>query len=209
MVFLSRIYTKSGDGGETGLGDGTRVPKDATRVVAFGEVDELNAALGLVSAHCPDCPEAALLRTIQNDLFDVGADLCVPQPDPAGAAGSAGGTTGAASADPAEEPGKALRVVPAQYERLEQAIDRLNEKLDPLRSFILPGGTPAAAWLHLARTVCRRAERAVVTLMHTEKVNPHALIYLNRLSDFLFVLARVANDGGKGDVLWVPGANRQ
>jgi cob(I)alamin adenosyltransferase len=189
MVFLSRIYTKSGDAGETGLGDGSRVPKDAPRVAAYGEVDELNAALGLVVANCPDCPEAALLRGVQNDLFDVGADLCVP-------------------VSPAEDPGKGLRVVPAQYERLEQAIDRLNEGLEPLRSFILPGGTPAAAWLHLARTVCRRAERAVVALTHAEKVNPHALIYLNRLSDFLFVLARVANDGGKADVLWVPGAGR-
>jgi cob(I)alamin adenosyltransferase len=190
MVFLSRIYTKSGDGGETGLGDGSRVPKDAPRVAAFGEVDELNAVLGLVTANCPDCPEAALLRAVQNDLFDVGADLCVPQP-----------------AD--EEAGKALRVVPAQYERLETAIDRLNENLQPLKSFVLPGGTPAAAWLHLARTVCRRAERAVVTLMHAEKVNPHVLVYLNRLSDFLFVLARVANDGGTGDVLWVPGQSRE
>jgi cob(I)alamin adenosyltransferase len=188
MVFLSRIYTKSGDAGETGLGDGTRVPKDAARVEAYGEVDELNAALGLVAAYCPDCPEAAFLRNIQNDLFDVGADLCVP-PTP-------------------QEAGKALRVTAAQAERLEKAIDRLNEKLEPLRSFILPGGTPAAAWLHLARTVCRRAERAVVTLMRTETVNPQVLIYLNRLSDFLFVLARVANDGGKADVLWVPGAGR-
>ncbi len=190
MVFLNRIYTKSGDGGETGLGDGSRVAKDASRVAAFGEVDELNATLGLVTANSPDCPESALLRVIQNDLFDVGADLCVPQAE-------------------GEEVGKALRVVPAQYERLEKAIDRLNEGLEPLRSFILPGGTPAAAWLHLARTVCRRAERAVVTLMRAEKVNTHAMIYLNRLSDFLFVLARVANDGGKGDVLWVPGASRE
>lgn len=189
MVFLSRIYTKSGDGGETGLGDGTRVPKDAARVAAYGDVDELNSALGLVAANCPDCPERGLLRMIQNDLFDVGADLCVPQ---------AGG----------EEAGKALRVVAAQYERLERAIDRLNEGLQPLRSFVLPGGTAAAAWLHLARTVCRRAERSVVTLMRVEALNPHALIYLNRLSDFLFVLARVANDGGTNDVLWVPGANR-
>jgi cob(I)alamin adenosyltransferase len=189
MVFLNRIYTKSGDGGETGLGDGSRVPKDAARVVAYGEVDELNAVLGLVTANCPNCPEAALLRVVQNDLFDVGADLCVPT------------TTG-------EEVGKALRVVPAQYERLEKAIDRLNEGLARLRSFILPGGSPAAAWLHLARTVCRRAERAVVTLTHTEKVNTHALIYLNRLSDFLFVLARTANENGKADVQWVPGASR-
>jgi len=189
MVFLSRIYTKSGDAGETGLGDGTRVPKDHARVAAYGEVDELNAALGLVVSTCPDCPEAAFLRAVQNDLFDVGADLCVP---PA----------------PDEKAGQALRVTALQAERLEQAIDRLNERLEPLRSFVLPGGTPAAAHLHLARTVCRRAERAVVTLMRAEPVNPQVLIYLNRLSDFLFVLARVANADGRTDVLWVPGAHR-
>jgi cob(I)alamin adenosyltransferase len=183
---LSRIYTKSGDAGDTGLGDGTRVPKDHVRVEAYGQVDELNAVLGLVAASCPDAPEAALLKEIQNDLFDVGADLCVPP-----AAG--------------EEPGKSLRVTPGQVEKLEKAIDRVNEGLEPLRSFVLPGGTPAAAWLHLARTVCRRAERAVVTLMRAEAVNPQALVYLNRLSDCLFVLGRVANDGGKADVLWVPG----
>lgn len=189
MVYLSRIYTKSGDGGETGLGDGSRVPKDAARVAAYGDVDELNSALGLLAANCPNCPERELLQVVQNDLFDVGADLCVPQREEEGT-------------------GKALRVVAAQYERLEQAIDRLNEGLRPLRSFVLPGGSPAAAWLHLARTVCRRAERSVVTLMRAEKVNPHALVYLNRLSDLLFVLARGANDNGAGDVLWVPGANR-
>jgi cob(I)alamin adenosyltransferase len=189
MVYLSRIYTKSGDKGETGLGDGTRVPKDAPRVAAIGDVDELNAVLGLVVANCPDFPEAALLHAIQNDLFDLGADLCVPLQEQ-------------------EESGKCLRVTAAQAERLEQAIDRLNANLAPLNSFILPGGALAAAWLHLARTVCRRAERAVVTLMHTETVNPQVLIYLNRLSDCLFVLARAANDNGKGDVLWVPGANR-
>lgn len=189
MVYLSRIYTKSGDRGDTGLGDGQRVVKDHPRVEAYGQVDELNAVLGLVAAYCPDGPEAALVRSIQNDLFDVGADLCVPQAD-------------------GEKPGQSLRVSAAQAERLERAIDRLNEGLEPLRSFILPGGTAAAAWLHLARTVCRRAERAVVTLTHTEPINPQVVIYLNRLSDFLFVLARVANDNGKGDVLWVPGENR-
>jgi cob(I)alamin adenosyltransferase len=189
MVFLSRIYTKSGDAGDTGLGDGTRVPKDHARVTAYGEVDELNAALGLVVSTCPDCPEAAFLRDVQNDLFDVGADLCVPP-----------------AAD--EQAGQALRVTAAQPERLEQAIDRLNERLQPLRSFVLPGGSVAAAHLHLARTVCRRAERAVVSLMRAEPVNPQVLIYLNRLSDFLFVLARVANDDGRADVLWVPGAHR-
>lgn len=189
MVYLSRIYTKTGDGGDTGLGDGTRVPKDHPRVTAYGEVDELNAALGLLVAHCPDAPERPLLLAVQNDLFDVGGDLCVPP-----AAG--------------EEPGKALRVTAAQAERLEQAIDRLNAPLSPLRSFILPGGSPAAAWLHLARTVCRRAERAVVTLARAEPVNPQVVVYLNRLSDLLFVLGRVANDNGATDILWVPGANR-
>lgn len=189
MVYLSRIYTKSGDGGETGLGDGTRVPKDHPRVAAYGEVDELNAVLGLLAAYCPDTQDAELLRTIQNDLFDLGADLCVPQADN-------------------ENPEQALRVTEAQHLRLETAIDRLNEGLQPLRSFILPGGTPAAAWLHLARTVCRRAERGLVTLMATEPVNRNALIYLNRLSDYLFVLGRVANANGDGDVLWVPGKSR-
>lgn len=187
MVFLSRIYTKSGDAGETGLGDGTRVPKDFARVAAYGDVDELNAVFGLIAAYCPDSPEREFLRAVQNDLFDVGADLCVPP-------------------TPGEEPGACLRVTAAQTERLEVAIDRLNADLPALRSFLLPGGTPAAAWLHLARTVCRRAERGVVTLMRTEAVNPAVLIYLNRLSDFLFVLSRVANRGD--DVLWVPGGNR-
>jgi cob(I)alamin adenosyltransferase len=192
MVFLSRIYTRAGDGGDTGLGDGTRVPKDSARVEAYGQVDELNAALGLVAAYCPGAPDAAFLRAVQNDLFDVGADLCVPPPAN-------------------EEPGKAeaLRVTAGQVERLERAIDRLNEGLSPLRSFVLPGGTPAAAWLHLARTVCRRAERAVVHLARAERVNPQAVAYLNRLSDYLFVLGRVANDGGRADVLWVPGAGRE
>jgi cob(I)alamin adenosyltransferase len=183
VVYLSRIYTKSGDAGDTGLGDGTRVPKDHPRVAAYGEVDELNAVLGLVVLHTP--ADADLLRSIQNDLFDVGADLCVPGSDPA-----------------------ALRVTTAQAERLERAIDAVNDRLQPLRSFVLPGGSAAAAWLHLARTVCRRAERAVVALGHAEPVNPQAVIYLNRLSDLLFVLARAANADGAADVLWVPGANR-
>jgi cob(I)alamin adenosyltransferase len=191
MVYLSRIYTKTGDSGETGLGDGTRVAKDHPRVAAYGSVDELNAAVGLLLCHqAADGPHCQLLRGIQNDLFDVGADLCVP---PA----------------PGEQPGKALRVRPDQAKRLEEAIDRLNEPLEPLRSFVLPGGTPAAAYCHLARTVCRRAERDVVTLMRQEAVNPQALIYLNRLSDLLFVLARVYNDSGRADVLWVPGGSGQ
>ncbi len=189
MVYLSRIYTKTGDTGETGLGDGHRVAKDHPRVEAYGQVDELNAVLGLLTAYCPDSPERDMIRTIQNDLFDLGADLCIPSSEN-------------------ETPGSVLRVTAAQYERLEHAIDRLNENLDPLRSFILPGGTPAAAWLHLARTVCRRAERTVVTFLHTEPINPHILIYLNRLSDFLFVLGRIANNNGQADVLWVPGKSR-
>ena len=188
MVFLSRIYTKSGDAGETGLGDGGRVPKDHPRVAAYGSVDELNAVLGLLLAQAPDVPEAELLRGIQNGLFDVGADLCVPQP-----------------AD--EAPGQRLRVRPEQAARLEAAIDRLNEPLAPLKSFVLPGGSVAAAWCHLARTVCRRAERDVVTLARAEPVNPQVIVYLNRLSDLLFVLARVCNGNGQTDVLWVPGGS--
>lgn len=186
MVYLSRIYTKSGDQGDTGLGDGSRVPKDHPRVAAYGSVDELNAALGLLLAQNPDFPEGELLRGIQNDLFDVGADLCVPS-----------------TADESAHP--RLRVQPEQALRLEAAIDRLNEGLTPLNSFVLPGGQPAAAWCHLARTVCRRAERDVVTLARSESVNPQIIIYLNRLSDLLFVLARVCNDNGNSDVLWVPG----
>ena len=189
MVYLSRIYTRTGDGGDTGLGDGQRVPKDNPRVEAYGQVDELNAVLGLVAVHAAGGPEPELIRSIQNDLFDVGADLCVPLPPAAGT-------------DPA------LRVTAAQADQLEAAIDRLNAPLTPLNSFVLPGGTPAAAWLHLARTVCRRAERAVVTLTAAEAVNPQVIVYLNRLSDLLFVLGRLANDGGQGDVLWVPGAGR-
>jgi cob(I)alamin adenosyltransferase len=186
MVYLSRIYTKTGDKGDTALGDGTRVPKNHPRVSAYGTVDELNAVLGLLLAADPDAAEAELLRTVQNDLFDVGADLCRPQP-------------------PDELPGQRLRVQPEQAQRLERAIDRLNAGLTPLHSFILPGGRPAAAWCHLARTVCRRAERDVVTLAGLETINPQIVIYLNRLSDLLFVLARVYNHNGQDDVLWVPG----
>ena len=186
MVYLSRIYTKSGDLGETGLGDGSRVAKDHPRVTAYGEVDELNAVLGLLVSLVPDLPERALLRIIQNDLFDVGADLCVP-------------------AKAEESPGECLRVHSEQTLALEHAIDRLNENLSPLTSFILPGGSAAAAWCHLGRTVCRRAEREAVTLSHTERVNPEVIRYLNRLSDLLFVLGRVYNEEGRQDVLWVPG----
>ena len=186
MVYLSRIYTKTSDQGETALGDGTRVPKDHPRVAAFGSVDELNSILGLLLAQQGDLPEAELLRSIQNELFDVGADLCAPLP-------------------PKGEADQRLRMQPVQVERLEKAIDRLNASLQPLKSFVLPGGSPAAAWCHLARTVCRRAERDVVTLARTEPVNPQVIVYLNRLSDFLFVLGRVLNANGSLDVLWVPG----
>jgi cob(I)alamin adenosyltransferase len=191
MVYLSRIYTRAGDQGETGLGDGTRVAKDHPRVAAYGEVDELNAVLGLLVAQLPAeaGEQRELLRSIQNDLFDVGGDLCVPQA-------------------PDEQPGQRLRIRPEQATRLEAAIDRLNERLQPLRSFVLPGGSLAAAWCHLARTVCRRAEREVVTLARTERINPQIVIYLNRLSDLLFVLARVLNRDGQDDVLWVPGKNQ-
>jgi cob(I)alamin adenosyltransferase len=190
MVYLSRIYTKTGDRGETGLGDGSRVPKDHPRVAAYGGVDELNSLLGLITSHHPEAPESDLLRGIQNDLFDVGADLCVPKAD--------------------DEPaGAKLRVRPEQSARLEAAIDRLNAGLSPLSSFVLPGGKPVAAWCHLARTVCRRAERDVVTLSHQEPVNPEVVVYLNRLSDLLFVLARVYNNNGNDDVLWQPGQSQQ
>lgn len=189
MVFLSRIYTKTGDQGQTGLGDGTRVSKDDPRVAAYGSVDELNSVLGLLASEeaAQVSPWKELLRGIQNDLFDVGADLCLPQ--------QAG-----------EPEGKHLRIQTGQAERLEKAIDQFNEGLSPLRSFVLPGGRRVAAWCHLARTVCRRAERDLVTLMRQEKINTQALIYLNRLSDLLFVLARVWNDQGSNDVLWSPGA---
>lgn len=189
MVYLSRIYTKSGDRGETGLGDGSRVPKDHPRVVAYGRVDELNAVLGLVLAHDPHNTEAELLRGIQNDLFDVGADLCVPETE----------------GEPARQ---RLRIRPEQVTRLEEAIDRLNADLAPLTSFVLPGGTLSAAWCHLARTVCRSAERDLVTLMSREQVNTQVLIYLNRLSDLLFVLGRVCNKE-HGDTLWQPGQSQQ
>ncbi len=186
MVYLSRIYTKTGDKGETALGDGTRVPKDHPRVAAYGSVDELNAVLGLHLAHDPHLPEVELLRSIQNDLFDVGADLCAPLPSE-------------------KDVDKRLRVQAAQVERLEKAIDRMNQSLQPITSFVLPGGRIGAAWCHLARTVCRRAERDVVTLSQREPVNPQVIVYLNRLSDWFFVFARVLNDNGSRDVLWIPG----
>lgn len=186
MVRLTRIYTRLGDDGETHLGDMSRVRKDGARVTAFGEVDEANSAIGV--ARATGVGEADdWLGAIQNDLFDVGADLCVPH----------GG--------PSEHP--PLRVSASQVERLEAWCDEANDRLEPLTSFVLPGGTAAAAALHLARSVTRRAERAVVSLAQEEQVNPEALRYLNRLSDLLFILARAAN-GDRGDVLWVPGEGR-
>jgi len=186
MVYLSRIYTKTGDEGQTTLGDGTRVAKDHLRVTAYGTVDELNAVLGLLVSGFQDNSERELLQSIQNDLFDVGADLCIPH-----------------GSEKEEKP--RLRVKPEQVDRLEKSIDRLNANLEPLTSFILPGGTVAASWCHLARTVCRRAERDVITLSHSEPINSQIIIYLNRLSDLLFVLGRFYNNNGKQDVLWVPG----
>jgi cob(I)alamin adenosyltransferase len=187
MVRLTRIYTRGGDGGETSLGDGSRVQKHALRVAAYGTVDEANAAIGIARLHA-DAEADAMLGHIQNDLFDLGADLCTPE----------GGRRGAG----------ALRITAAQVERLEHEIDAMNATIRPLDSFILPGGTAAAAHLHLARTVTRRAERLVSELAQAEPVNPEALKYLNRLSDHLFVLGRRVNDNGARDVLWVPGANR-
>jgi cob(I)alamin adenosyltransferase len=190
MVYLSRIYTRSGDGGETGLGDGTRVLKNDPRVCAYGEVDELNAVLGLVLANIPEGGvEAELLESIQHDLFDVGADLCVPLSE-------------------SEQEGQCLRITAHQVTRLEAAIDRFNATLEPLHSFVLPGGSLASAWLHLARAVCRRAERTVAALQQQVPINPQVLIYLNRLSDLLFVLARYANNRGERDRLWKPGQHR-
>ncbi|MBV7408480.1 cob(I)yrinic acid a,c-diamide adenosyltransferase [Maritimibacter sp. DP1N21-5] len=190
MVVLSKIYTRTGDKGETALGDGSRVAKHSARVEAYGTVDETNATLGLARLHATGEMDDALAR-IQNDLFDLGADLCRPN---------------RAADDEAEYP--PLRMIDAQVERLEAEIDAMNKDMAPLRSFILPGGTALAAHLHLSRTVSRRAERLATELATTEDVNPAAIKYLNRLSDWCFVAARVANKDGAEDVLWVPGANR-
>jgi cob(I)alamin adenosyltransferase len=193
MVVLNKIYTRTGDDGTTALGTGERVAKNALRVEAFGTIDETNAAIGLARALLAGSYAGvdAKLARIQNDLFDAGADLCVP------------GSTGKAAREP-------LRITELQVKRLEDEIDELNAELNPLRSFVLPGGSPAAAALHVARTVCRRAERAMVGLaaQPNEAVNAAALKYINRLSDFLFVASRFVNDRGKSDVLWVPGKNR-
>jgi cob(I)alamin adenosyltransferase len=190
MVVLNRIYTRTGDDGTTALGSGERRPKHDLRIAAYGTVDETNASIGIVRLYLADAPDLdAMLGLIQNDLFDLGADLAVPQRE-----------------------GKAerLRMLSSQVERLERDIDTLNARLSPLTSFVLPGGTPAAAYLHLARTICRRAERMIVELAAKpdEPVSDVAIHYMNRLSDFLFVASRSVNHNGAGDVLWVPGQNR-
>jgi cob(I)alamin adenosyltransferase len=190
MVVLSKIYTRTGDGGETALSDGSRVGKASLRVEAYGTVDELNAVIGLARLAAEGATDADLAR-IQNDLFDLGADLSRPDMAADGAAGH-----------------PVLRMVDAQVARLEAEIDAMNSGLEPLRSFVLPGGTALAAHLHHARTVARRAERLAVALAAEEDANPAALRYLNRLSDWCFVAARMANEDGRADVLWVPGANR-
>jgi len=190
MVRLNRIYTRTGDDGSSGLSNGERRAKDDPRFAAIGSVDETNAAIGVARLHAITYPDLDLmLGAIQNDLFDLGADLATPETDE----------------PPAFEP---LRILASQVERLEKEIDYLNRGLAPLTTFVLPGGTPAAAHLHVARTVCRRAERDTVALATAERINADAVRYLNRLSDFLFVASRWANDLGGRDVLWVPGKTR-
>lgn len=187
MVKLTKIYTRGGDRGLTSLGNGERVSKSALRVSTFGTVDEANSSIGIARLHVPE-EHQKILEIIQNDLFDLGADLCTPEN--------------------AEYQFTPLRVVASQVDRLEREIDALNQHLSPLNSFVLPGGSAASAHLHLARTIVRRAERDVVELSQVEPVNQECIKYLNRLSDFLFVLARTTNNQGKDDVLWTPGANR-
>lgn len=190
MVVLSKIYTRTGDKGETALGNGDRVAKHSVRVSAYGTVDETNATLGLARLHATGDIDAALQR-IQNDLFDLGADLCRPD-----------------MARDAEAGYVPLRILDSQVDRLEAEIDAMNTRLQPLRSFILPGGSALAAHLHLCRTVARRAERLTVELAGLEEINPAAVKYLNRLSDWLFVAGRIANEDGRADILWVPGLTR-
>jgi cob(I)alamin adenosyltransferase len=190
MVVLNRIYTRTGDAGETALGNGARVAKHSLRVTAYGTVDEVNATVGLARLHATGAIDT-MLAMIQNDLFDLGADLCRPDIE-----------------KDAEAEYPPLRMADSQVTRLETEIDEMNTQLQPLRSFVLPGGSPVAAHLHLCRTVSRRAERMVVELATMESVNEAAVKYLNRLSDWFFVASRIANDNGQADVLWVPGANR-
>ncbi len=188
MVKLDKIYTRGGDKGQTGLGDGSRISKAGPRIAAIGAVDETNAAIGIARLSAEGETDAMLAR-IQNELFDLGADLCIPEDG--------------------RKAERALRVTAAQVARLEREIDAMNERLAPLTSFILPGGTALAAHLHMARAIARRAETRMAALAEAETVNPVALQYINRLSDHLFVMARAANADGAGDVLWVPGASRQ
>ncbi len=201
MVRLNKIYTRTGDDGTTGLGDGDRRQKFDPRVAAYGEVDEANCAIGLARVATREAGDPhlaaieATLARVQNDLFDLGADLCAPPPK---------------AAPGIPKPRARLRVAPIQVQRLEADIDALNAELEPLRSFVLPAGSNAAAALHLARAICRRAERAMVALAAApgEEVGAPALAYINRLSDYLFVASRTANDRGRADVLWVPGASQ-
>ncbi|MEO1563286.1 MAG: cob(I)yrinic acid a,c-diamide adenosyltransferase [Pseudomonadota bacterium] len=190
MVTLNKIYTRTGDGGHTALGNGQRVAKYSARVTAYGTVDETNSTVGLARLHAQGTMDDQLAM-IQNDLFDLGADLCRPD-----------------MAEDGNAEYKPLRMTDAQVERLEKEIDAMNEALEPLKSFILPGGSALAAHLHLCRTISRRAERLAVELSQLEDVNQAAVMYLNRLSDWFFVASRMANDAGANDVLWVPGANR-
>ncbi|MEG3161886.1 cob(I)yrinic acid a,c-diamide adenosyltransferase [Sphingomonas sp. LB2R24] len=196
MVKLNKIYTRTGDDGTTGLVDGSRVSKSSALMQAIGDVDEANSAIGLAVIALGDQPMAAALTRLQNDLFDLGADLATPA-----GMDEAGG-------DPFAPSEMVLRIVPSQVERLEREIDALNAHLAPLRSFILPGGSAEAAALHLARAISRRAERSAVSASETQPLNPAALAYVNRLSDFLFVASRAVNQNGAGDVLWRPGATR-
>ncbi|MBD2843430.1 cob(I)yrinic acid a,c-diamide adenosyltransferase [Erythrobacter rubeus] len=191
MVKLNKIYTRTGDDGTTGLVDGSRCPKHSARIAAIGEVDEANCAIGHAICAISDDALSAALTRVQNDLFDLGADLATPADD--------------GDFEPSE---MVLRVVPSQSEWIEGQIDALNERLEPLTSFVLPGGSEASARVHIARAATRSAERAVTAMAAETPVNPAAAAYINRLSDLLFVLARVLNDDGKSDVKWVPGANR-
>ena len=186
MIKLNKIYTKTGDGGDTALGDGERVLKDSLRVSAYGNVDELNASIGIITLYA-NTELKRKLKNIQNDLFDIGADLCVPI---------------------SEKNKDRLRLSTNQIETLELEIDEMNSILEPLNSFVLPGGCRSATFLHMARTICRRAERSVVSLKSKEKINENTLVYLNRLSDWLFVASRVENQENSSEVLWAPGKNK-
>ena len=191
MIVLNKIYTKKGDDGKTELGDGNRIEKFSTRVEAYGTVDEVNSVIGTVTCLSINTELKTALERIQNDLFDLGADLCLPESE---------------NENFSYEP---LRVRTEQVSRLEAEIDTMNKNIEPIRSFVLPGGTEIAANFHLCRTICRRAERRVVKLMETETINLEALIYLNRLSDWFFVAARKSNDNGKDDILWKPANNQK